>query len=243
MGKNHSDRETKMIDSMSVIHPFTGLAAAGFRRNGDPIWPIMGGSESGSEGDGGDSPEEAARKAADKKAAEAAEDPAKTAADIKAVADSLGITVGQLKGRLEASKEWEKRAKQVTPEELKTLRETADEFTKLKDANKSETQTLLDRIEAAEKKAASVETELSATKVESLRNKIAAEKKVPANLLTAGTTQEEIEAIADSLLEFKGTKPLIPDLGQGRREGTEVDPGQGLARLRVAYEDNSKSKK
>lgn len=242
MGKNHSDRETKMINSMSVIHPFTGLAAAGFRRNGDPIWPIMGGSESGSEGDGGDSPEEAARKLADKKAVEAAEDPAKTAADIKAVADSLGITVGQLKGRLEASKEWEKRAKQVTPEELKTLRETADEFAKLKDSNKSENQKLLDRIEAAEKRATAVETELSQTKVESLRNAVAADKKVPANLL-AGITKEELEASADELLKFKGVKPLIPNLGQGERENTKTEPGQGLARLRVAYEDNSKSKK
>ncbi|MBG0828547.1 hypothetical protein HS041_12285 [Planomonospora sp. ID67723] len=27
------------------VHPFTGLTALGLRRNGDPIWPILGGSE------------------------------------------------------------------------------------------------------------------------------------------------------------------------------------------------------
>lgn len=38
--------------------------------------------------------------------------PDATLAEIKALADELGITPGQLKGRLEASKTWEKRAKQ-----------------------------------------------------------------------------------------------------------------------------------
>lgn len=37
-----------------------------------------------------------------------------TLTEIKALADELGITPGQLKGRLEASKTWEKRAKQNT---------------------------------------------------------------------------------------------------------------------------------
>lgn len=34
------------------VHPFTGLTAIGFRRNGAPIWPVRGGSADG-DGDGG----------------------------------------------------------------------------------------------------------------------------------------------------------------------------------------------
>lgn len=32
-------------------HPYTGLTAIGFRRNGDPIWPIKGGSEDAGQSD------------------------------------------------------------------------------------------------------------------------------------------------------------------------------------------------
>lgn len=35
------------------VHPFTGLEAIGFRRNGAPIWPVVGGSEEGAEGQEG----------------------------------------------------------------------------------------------------------------------------------------------------------------------------------------------
>ncbi|AYF29303.1 hypothetical protein CSH63_17895 [Micromonospora tulbaghiae] len=35
------------------VHPFTGLTAIGFRRNGDPIWPVRGGSGEGEGGTGG----------------------------------------------------------------------------------------------------------------------------------------------------------------------------------------------
>jgi hypothetical protein len=47
-----------MTQSTLPTHPRTGLQAVGYRRNGDPIWPILGGSESTSESppaaDGGD---------------------------------------------------------------------------------------------------------------------------------------------------------------------------------------------
>lgn len=36
------------------VHPFTGLTAIGLRRNGDPIWPVKGGSEDADAGDAGD---------------------------------------------------------------------------------------------------------------------------------------------------------------------------------------------
>ncbi|HET8627742.1 MAG TPA: hypothetical protein VFL91_10000 [Thermomicrobiales bacterium] len=34
------------------VHPFTGLEAIGFRRNGEPIWPVRGGSEDAGQGEG-----------------------------------------------------------------------------------------------------------------------------------------------------------------------------------------------
>jgi hypothetical protein len=40
----------------SMRHPLTGepLAAVGIRRNGDPIWPVLGAAEDDADGDGGD---------------------------------------------------------------------------------------------------------------------------------------------------------------------------------------------
>lgn len=35
------------------VHPYTGLVAIGFRRNGAPIWPVKGGSEDAGAGDAG----------------------------------------------------------------------------------------------------------------------------------------------------------------------------------------------
>lgn len=45
-----------MSDSTLPTHPRTGLTAVGFRRNGDPIWPIRGGSEDGGDPPAGDPP-------------------------------------------------------------------------------------------------------------------------------------------------------------------------------------------
>ena len=157
--------------------------------------------------------------AADKKAAEANEDLAKTLADIKASADELGITPGQLKGRLEASKTWEQRAKQVTPEELTELRKAAADLKTIQDANKTENEKLLERIAAAEKAATETSEKLTASEQRALRSEVALAKGVPVELLT-GTTQEELEASATTLLAFKGTPPR-PDMGGGLR-GSDI---------------------
>lgn len=174
-------------------------------------------------------PEEQAiadKAAADKKAAELNEDPAKTLADIKAFADELGITPGQLKGRLEASKTWEQRAKQVTPEELADLRKAAADLKTIQDANKTENEKLLERIAAAEKAASETFEKLSASEQRALRSEVALAKGVPAELLT-GTTQEELEASATTLLAFKGI-PAKPDMGGGTRGGDIGDSKKQL---------------
>lgn len=46
-----------MSDSTLPTHPRTGLTAVGFRRNGAPIWPILGGSEDGGDPPAGDGQE------------------------------------------------------------------------------------------------------------------------------------------------------------------------------------------
>jgi hypothetical protein len=174
-------------------------------------------------------PEEQAaadKAAAEKKAAQSQEDEAKTLADIKAAAEELGITPGQLKGRLEASRTWEQRAKQVTPEELAELRKAAAELKTIQDANKSENEKLLERIAAAEKAASETTEKLTASEQRALRSEVALAKGVPAELLT-GTTQEELEASATTLLAFKGT-PVKPDMGGGTRGG---DIGDGKKQL------------
>lgn len=168
--------------------------------------------------------------AADKKAAESAEDPAKTLADIKAFADELGITPGQLKGRLEASKTWEQRAKQVTPEELVSLRDAASRLKTIEDSTKSDTDKLLERIAAAEKAAADTGEKLTASEQRALRSEVALAKGVPVALIT-GVTQEEMEASADTLIAYKG-KPIIPDTGGGNR-GDNIGGGEQMTQADV----------
>jgi hypothetical protein len=75
----------------------------------------------------------------------------------------------------------------------------AKRFDEFEEANKTELERMLARAETAEKAV------LDAS-ARTLRAEIAATKGVPLELLS-GTTQEELEASADSLLAFKGTMP------------------------------------
>lgn len=68
----------------------------------------------------------------------------------------------------------------------------------IEEANKSE-------IEKQEEVFKALQAENEALKLESLRSRVAADKGVPANLLS-GTTGEEINAAADALIEFKGAQ-------------------------------------
>lgn len=82
------------------------------------------------------------------------------------------------------------------------LKAKADQFTELENANKTELQKATERAEQLAKENAT----LQAT---ALRASVAAAKGVPENLLSGGT-REEIEAAADALLAFRGTKPTAP---------------------------------
>lgn len=98
--------------------------------------------------------------------------------------------------KVEARK-WEDRAKEnfakatAGDDAIKRLAE-------IEEANKTEAEKVAERLEAAEKRAS--ELEAKATRAE-----VAAAKGVPANLLS-GSTQAELEASADALIAFRGTK-------------------------------------
>ena len=78
----------------------------------------------------------------------------------------------------------------------------AQRLAEIEDANKTELEKVAARAEAAEKRAAELEAQ-------STRTEVAAEKGVPAALLT-GSTKEELEASADALIAFRGDKSSKP---------------------------------
>lgn len=82
------------------------------------------------------------------------------------------------------------------------LREKAAKLDEMEEAKKSE-------LDKANHRAEQLEQELEQAKLQVLRSDVAQTKGVPANLLT-GSTQEELEASADALLEFRGETKSTP---------------------------------
>jgi len=89
----------------------------------------------------------------------------------------------------------------------------AEKFTELENANKTETE----RAQAALAEAQAQLVELTAAKT---RAEVAAAKGVPAGLLS-GSTQADLEASADALIQFRGEKAdtslVIPNEGNSPR--------------------------
>lgn len=111
-------------------------------------------------------------------------------------------------------KDWEKEAEKwksnsrKNEQAAKTNAEKAKAFDEFQESQKTEMQKLTDRADAAEAKASAVEAL-------ALRMEVAADKGIPASLLT-GSTKDELEAAADALLAFRGDKAK-PDFGAGDR--------------------------
>jgi len=97
------------------------------------------------------------------------------------------------------ARKWEERAK--------ANKTAAEKLAEIEEATKTAEQKAAERLEAAEKRAAALE-------VKALRAEIAATKGVPVALLS-GSTQEELEAAADALIEFRGVVAPKPDPSQG----------------------------
>lgn len=89
----------------------------------------------------------------------------------------------------------------------------AARLTEIEEANKTEAEKAAARAEAAEKRAAELE-------VKALRAEVAAAKGVPVALL-AGSTQEELEAAADALIEFRGEQKQAPSSSALGRVNTQ----------------------
>ena len=76
------------------------------------------------------------------------------------------------------------------------LKKAADRLSQIEEANKTEAEKAAARADAAERRAAELETK-------ALRAEVANAKGVPVALLT-GSTQEELEVAADALIAFRG---------------------------------------
>ena len=97
------------------------------------------------------------------------------------------------------ARKWEERAK--------ANKTAAEKLAEIEEATKTAEEKAAERLAAAERRAAELE-------VKALRAEIASTKGVPVALLT-GSTQEELEAAADALIEFRGVIAPKPDLSQG----------------------------
>lgn len=91
------------------------------------------------------------------------------------------------------AKEWKQKAE--------ANEEAARRLAEIEAANQTE-------LEKAMKRADEAEARYKALEVRALRAEVAAEKGVPVELLS-GETKDEIEAVAERLIEFKGTKPPV----------------------------------
>lgn len=117
------------------------------------------------------------------------------------------------------ARKWESRAKENLTV-AKANEGAAKRLAEFEESQKTEAQKSQERLEAAEKRAAELESKAT-------RAEVAAAKGVPVALLS-GSTQEELEAAADALIAFKGeqpTGPVIPNQGKtpNKPAGTSAD--------------------
>lgn len=100
------------------------------------------------------------------------------------------------------------------------LKSKADEYAKLQESKKSEEQKLLERIEAAEKRAADAEKSVAEAQVDALRARVAASRglsEAQAKRLN-GSTFEELEADASEIFgEPKDPEEVQPSRPSSRR--------------------------
>ena len=112
-------------------------------------------------------------------------------------------------------------------QDYETFKQKAEQFDKLEEANKTE-------LQKATEKATALEAELSTLKkneeIRLLRDKVAKENGIPAELLS-GNTEEECANQAKALIAFKGSNSGYPTI----RDGGEVqNTNKGTARQQFA---------
>ena len=124
-------------------------------------------------------------------------DPQPAAATAESAAPDPGKLAAQVDHWKAMARKNEQRAKENAA--------AAAKLAEIEDAQKSESEKLLAKLEAAEQRAAAAEQAR-------LRAEIAQSKGVPADLLS-GSTEEEMSASADRLLAFRGQHPA-PEYGR-----------------------------
>lgn len=199
------------------VHPRTGLTALGVGKRG-PIWPVMGGSEDHDAGGdtGGD---------ADGGKGDDSSDGNDTGSTDKGFPPNTrreDMTPEQQAAywKYHARKNEDALKKLGNVNELKAA---AAELEQIKQARKTEAEKLKERAEKAEKAAADALAEV-------LRSKVASRKGIPADMadVLKGSTEEEMEAHADSILPYIKTTGSGTGNGNGTtRRVADVDQGAG----------------
>lgn len=187
-----------MTSTTLPIHPHTGLSALGLRRNGRPIWPVLGGAGTT------EPPALPAEPPTDP--------PADPLADPPKVDDQLGES-----GKKALTEE--RAAKKAAEKELAAAKAKLKEF---EDRDKTESEKSAERLAAAEKVAADATAKLLRLEVAGEKGLTPAQAK-----RLIGATRDELEADADQiLLDFPvaagPTPPKVPapDPSQGAKGKT-----------------------
>ena len=127
---------------------------------------------------------------------------------------------------------------EVLKAQNKELKAKASRLDEIEEAQKSELEKALARAEAAETDIAKRD---AAAAAKELAEKVAAAKGVSASVLR-GSTQEELEAHADSILALLPEKPKAATPGSGGNRGDDIDSEDelqdttpGMGSLRAGY--------
>ena len=103
--------------------------------------------------------------------------------------------------------------------DYETLKQKADEFDKMQEANKSELQKATERADGLEKELNALK---KANEVQSVRQKVSAETGVPVDLLT-GETEEDCKAQADAINAY-ATPTGYPKVKDGGEVSKTMQP-------------------
>jgi hypothetical protein len=224
------------------VHPRTGLTALGLRRNGAPIWPVLGGSEDGDggDGDGGAGDSDSDGDGGDKPLGPAGEQALeRMKADRKAAQDAL--------------KPWRALARELgarTPDEVKALLAGKQDADAEKAADAVRREAIAEADTKANRKIVRAEVKAAAA------GKFADPADAAAFLnLDEFEVDEDGEvdqdAITTALGDLLKKKPHLAAQGGrrfagggdgGHRSDSKVDPGPGISRLTHAYANASKTK-
>jgi DNA-binding transcriptional regulator YiaG len=159
-----------------------------------------------------------------------------TLSEIKAMADELGITPGQLKGRLEASRKWEQRAKDNS--------KAAERLAEIEAANLSETEKAVKEAEQRGASAARADfgQRLAAAEIKAALTGVVPDPAAIVEDLNLGkyvtdtgdVDQEAVTALRSKYESFASKKPPVPDLHQGNKGSARNDLDQQIAEATAA---------